>query len=280
MHEKNGAENQSIGAEKDFSSKSNLELLNEIDAILENCAADDADMDKVLENLDTLQRRAPVMQEHHAEAAWEEMAEKYPIVDQVEENSRKKLKRKGKKWLLHLASAAACILLAVAVTASAMGYNPFQSILRWGRDVVQVFGNPSGALEMPEGGDSEYTSLREALDLNGAEDAQCPTWIPKDYALSYVTVRQKDTGAKFTAVFYAERGDLVVTVQNLVIQDWTAIMEREETDEKTLLEIDGTTYITVPNANYIKAFWNDDQYIYTIRGNITEAELESLLKFI
>lgn len=278
MREKNCAGNQEIGANKDFSSKSNLELLDEIDLILENCDAEDVDVDKVLENLDTLQRRAPVLPNRNAKTAWNEMAEKYPFVEQTAEGRKERGKRKGGKLFLRVASAAACILLVVTVTASAMGYNPFQSFLRWGRDVVQVFSNSSGMLEIPEDHDSEYASLREALDLNGAGDAQCLTWIPKDFVLSYVTVRQADAGDKFFAVFSSERGDLAVTIQSFVVQDWASIIEQEEDVDKKPLDINGVTYTIVHNADYIKAYWNDSQYTYSIRGSITEAELESILK--
>lgn len=278
MREKNCAGNQEIGANKDFSSKSNLELLDEIDLILENCDAEDVDVDKVLENLDTLQRRAPVLPNRNAKTAWNEMAEKYPFVEQAAEGRKEKGKRKGGKLFLRVASAAACILLVVTVTASAMGYNPFQSFLRWGRDVVQMFSNPSGTLELPDDSDAEYTSLRKALDINGAQEAQCPTWIPKDFVLSYVTVRQADTGDKFFAVFSSEHRDLAMTIQSFAEQDWASTLEREETGEKTLLEINGTTYTVIQNADYVKAYWNDDQYKYSIRGSITKAELESILK--
>lgn len=279
MRKIRSAENQNVGANLDISSKSNQELLAELDAILENCSVEDMDMDKVLESLDALQERAPVMEGRDAKTAWRETAEKYPLVDQIEKGRRKPAKPSRGKWFLQAASAAACILLLVTVTASAMGYDPARSIMRIGEGIVQVFGNPSGVLELPEGS-AEYTSLREALDRNNAGDAQCPTWIPEDYTLSEVTAISSDIGAVFSAEFRAQRGELLINIQYHISRNWVISIEKEEDIDAVSLTIDGATYTVIQNAGYLKAFWDEGQYTYSIRGNITEAELKSILKSV
>lgn len=259
-------------------SRSNTDLLNEIDELLENSTAETLDIDKILSNLDLLEERAPVEDMKPQEEAWKEFEAAY-LPASTENTDKRILKRRhpARKALRYIGIAAA-ILAVFCVTASAFGYNPLSPVIRFVGDVVQIIGNPSGELDLPTEAEETYRSMREALDQNGAEDALCPTWIPKRFAISSVSVKSDEVGWRISAMYYSEFDDLVVIVDRYENKNYVALLERDlDKDVKTIV-VNGEAFYVSRNIEYLQAWQYTDQYIYTIIGQFSEEELEAMIK--
>ena len=259
-------------------SRSNTDLLNEIDELLENSTAETLDIDKILSNLDLLEERAPVEEIKPQEEAWKEFEAAY-LPASTENTDKRILKRRhpARKALRYIGIAAALVAV-FCVTASAFGYNPLSPVIRFVGDVVQIIGNPSGELDLPTEAEETYRSMREALDQNGAEDALCPTWIPKRFAISSVSVKSDDVSLRISAIYYSEYDDLVVIVDRFDYNNYASLLEKDAEGNVTILVINGTEYKVSHNIEYLQAWNYTEDYVYTIMGQISEEELEAMIK--
>lgn len=266
--------------------KSNTELLNEIDIIL-SATISEQDEGRAAEEVDKrlalLQERAPVDEECDDQpTAWKEMIEKYPFMvsdDGVPKKSSAQHSYSHRRKLLHSLEVAAALIVLLTVTASAFGFNPLQALFRWAGDVVQIYSNPSGNLELPDGEGVEYGSFREALDANGATEAQCPTWIPKDYSIEFISVKNSDLAGQYACQFISDRGNFIYRVTTHQNSDVAGAVEQVENERKTIV-IDAKEYVLVYNFEDLTVRWNDGVYAYSIAGKITEEELTEIIKSI
>lgn len=279
-----GTERSDIFPKGNLLEKSNTELLNEIDLILSSPISEQDEAraaDEVDKRLALLQERAPVCEQYDQAAAWKEMTEKYPFMVADDEAPKKSAQRPQffRRKLFRSLEVAAAVIVLLTVTASAFGFNPLQALFRWAGDVVQIYSNPSGNLELPDGEGIEYASFREALDANGATDAQCPTWIPKDYSIDNILVKNSDFAEQYSCQYVSERGNLIYRVTTYQEFDAAGAVEQVENESKTLT-INEKEYVLVYNFEDITVRWNDGVYAYSIAGKITEEELTEIIKSI
>ncbi len=261
-------------------SSSNQELLAEIDQLLSGLD-EEIDVDAVEVRLAILQERAPVMETYDPQDGWRQLQDEHPALFQGENVPREVLVPKGKKtfWVHRVAAVFAAILFCSVLTANALGYNPVHSFLKWIGDTVQVYSNPSGLMELPPDDPSEYHSMREALDANGREMVASPTWIPKDYALQKVTLRQNDEIDQWNAWYISERGRLVFRALAGGGGTWFGVAEKMPGEEEEYVHNDVTYYIT-SNYELVKAGWTQGTYSCEISGNITKDELKQIIHSI
>lgn len=170
----------------------------------------------------------------------------------------------------------ACLLL-LMVTANAFGVNPIKAFFQWADEVVQVYTNPSGLMELPEGNTSEYRTLEEALAANGAETGNCPNWVPNDCNLTQVYVRRNDSAIKYSAVYTSDRGEFSIRVIQY-LDDSARIAERE--NDGNAYFHGGREFYIVPNYESGSAGWENGLYSYEISGQISEAELKTMIDSI
>ncbi|MEG1577394.1 MAG: DUF4367 domain-containing protein [Oscillospiraceae bacterium] len=280
-----GADDFDIFPSGNLLDKSNTELLNEIDFILSASISEQDEAraaEEVDRRLELLQARAPVDEKYDDQpTAWKKMIEKYPFMVADDEAPQKSAQRpySSRRKLVHSMEVAAAVVVLLTVTASAFGFNPLQALFRWAGDVVQVYSNPSGDLELPDSQGVEYGSFREALDTNGATEAQCPTWIPRDYSIEFISVKNSDFAGQYACQFISDRGKFIYRVTTYQKFDAAGAVEQVEDGEK-LIEIDGNECVIVWNFDNLKARWNDDNYAYSIAGNLTEEELAEIIKSI
>ena len=262
--------------------RSNTELLEEIDRIMEQ--GENMDVERVEYLLAVLQERAPVMEDYDPVKQWEKVQEDHPLFfteDVLNTMPTKKKVLRGNffKKASRICQIAATLLLVIVITANAAGVNPVQAVIRWADGVVQMYGNPSGVMELPvavEG--AEYKSLAEALIAAEINPDTVPDWIPKDYSLSDVQIRQNDKMVRYSATYSSERGDLSIRVVRYMDTKWVSISERE--DGGYLYQHNGIDRYVISNYEPTKAGWALDDIVYSISGQITESELLKMIDSI
>lgn len=263
--------------------KSNTELLNEIDTMLADPDAEfNLDTDKLKHYLEILQERAPVAEDYVPGEIHSELKKKLPLRDvgksaRSQEPAEGWFSRKRKTFGRAVLSIAGATL-ALVMTAAAFGYNPIQAFLDWADGVVQVWGNPSGVMELPGAEPGEYKSLEEALEVNGVSSSGLPRWVPQDYALAGVNVQDAGVMKKYSALYEGVRGELMIRVMEIDANDWMTDEERNEDGYPYLHK--GVEYYLVSNSGQGKAGWQIGTYSFLINGQISEDELKTMIDSI
>lgn len=290
MCDKNGAVNPNCSA-ADFApaiensaTMTNTELLEAIDEILGTSKVADIDMQLVNHYMDVLNQRAPLNMSFDSKSAWGKLDAHYPNITKVDEpetqtvvSFKQPKTSRPRKTFLRIFEVAVLLMMFATITVSAFGFSPFQAIVEWIEDIIQVYSNPSGSLELPENAPSIYLSLREALDANGAENALAPTWIPAEYDVSGVSVKSAGTITKFTAIYSSEHDSLMISVTLANGVGGVSVVEREEDFQATFV-VDSYEWYISYNADRITARCYIGEHTYAIAGDITQAELETVIK--
>lgn len=262
--------------------RSNTELLVEIDRIMEQ--GENMDVERVEYLLAALQERAPVMEDYDPVKQWEKVQEDHPLFfteDVLDTMPTKKKVLRGNffKKASRICQIAATLLLVIVITANAAGVNPVQAVIRWADGVVQMYGNPSGVMELTtavEG--SAYKSLEEALIAAEIDPHTVPDWIPKDYTLIDVKIRENDNMVRYSATYSSERGDLSIRVVKHEDTKWVTVSERDEGGY--LYQHNEIERYIISNYEQVKAGWALDNIVYSISGQITETELLKMIDSI
>lgn len=276
-------------ASASITEKSNLQLLNEVEAML-SVPAEEMDTDRIEEYLSLLQKKAPVTEHYDPEEKWAKLEESHPLIFEEEPNSCKSdlaaeaknrhgnRTRRSFSRVFRAAAIAAAAAFCFIITASAMGFQPVQAVLRWAEEIIQVYTNPSGIMELPDDDPSEYHSLYEALAANGISTEGLPTWVPRDYAVSAIAVKLSDGVLKCSAIYDSTRGGLVIRV----IEHTMALStEAKELDSVgSVYTHNQTEYYILMDDGVTKAGWQDGMLSYVISGQISEAEIKEMINSI
>ena len=269
-------------ASASITEKSNLQLLNEVEAML-SVPAEEMDTDRIEEYLSLLQKKAPVTEHYDPEEKWAKLEESHPLIFEEEPNSCKSdlaadRTRRSFSRVFHAAAIAAAAAFCFIITASAMGFQPVQAVLRWAEGIIQIYTNPSGIMELPDDDPSEYHSLYEALAANGISTEGLPTWVPRDYAVSAIAVKLSDGVLKCSAIYDSTRGGLVIRV----IEHTMALStEAKELDSVgSVYTHNQTEYYILMDNGVTKAGWQDGMLSYVISGQISEAEIKEMINSI
>lgn len=264
----------------DVEQRSNQELLQEIEQLLEADAAE-MDTDKLETYLDILQERAPVMEDYDAKAEWEKTKAQYPTLFTVEPPSKHSKKTEARRWFGSVRTVEVVIAAALClmITANAFGYNPIRQFLDWADGIIRVYNNPSGEMTLPSDDPSEYHSLAEALEAYDIDPNSCPTWIPAEYAIDAVNVRDSKKILRISGIYLGERGELLIRVTSHKNDEyWANAVERDEGGRTYILG--DREFFIVTNADRSKVGWIQGDCFYEINGLLTEQEIEEILKSI
>lgn len=276
-------------ASASITEKSNLQLLNEVEAML-SVPAEEMDTDRIEEYLSLLQKRAPVAEHYDPEEKWAKLEESHPLIFEEETSSCKSdlaaeaknrhgnRTRRSFSRVFRAAAIAAAAAFCFIITARAMGFQPVQAVLRWAEGIIQIYTNPSGIMELPDDDPSEYHSLYEALAANGISTEGLPTWVPRDYAVSAIAVKLSDGVLKCSAIYDSTRGGLVIRV----IEHTMALStEAKELDSVgSVYTHNQTEYYILMDDGVTKAGWQDGMLSYVISGQISEAEIKEMINSI
>lgn len=276
------------GAGSTHAEKTNAQLLDDLERLLDCQEAEDLDVDQLEACLDALQERAPVMEDFDPASIMARLQAEHPALFESEEKeneekeaisspdaSPRPVRRSGRaRRILRRVEIAAALIVVLCIGASAVGLNPFQAITQWASEVLHIGRNPSGVMELPEGTASEYRSLEEALAAYGVDPSGCPTWVPEDYVLEDVSAITSSGGLKFTASYASNRGEMYIRITQFEDESLIALekeiggyMYIHNNIEFEILENHGTANIT----------WQIGSYLYTITGSLDNEEILNML---
>lgn len=279
------------GAGSTHAEKTNAQLLDDLERLLDCQEAEDLDVDQLEACLDALQERAPVMEDFDPASIMARLQAEHPALFESEEKeneekeaisspdaSPRSVRRSGRaRRILRRVEIAAALIVVLCIGASAVGLNPFQAITQWASEVLHIGRNPSGVMELPEGTASEYRSLEEALAAYGVDPSGCPTWVPEDYALKSISVVNVDSGLKFVASYASKRGDLFIRLTHF--NDDSSISFEKEVGGYTY-SLNQIEFDIVDNNGFANITWQIDSYLYTITGSLENEEILNILDSI
>ena len=287
---------QTDSASASITGKSNLQLLNEVEAML-SVPAEEMDTDRIEEYLSLLQKRAPVTEHYDPEEKWAKLEESHPLIFEEEPNSCKSdlaaearnrhgnRTRRSFSRVFRAAAIAAAAAFCFIITASAMGFQPVQSVLRWAEEIIQIYTNPSGIMELPDDDPSEYHSMYEALAANGISTEGLPTWVPRDYAVSAIAVKLSDGVLKCSdgvikcvAVYESNRGNIVIRALKIISPDITVAEERDT--DAISYQHNQEEFFIVSDRQWMKADWENEGIFFSISGQISEDEIKEMIDSI
>lgn len=282
-------ESEQILLPRPLRKKSNLQLLNEVEAML-SVPAEEMDTDRIEEYLSLLQKKAPVTEHYDPEEKWAKLEESHPLIFEEEPNSCKSdlaagarnrhgnRTRRSFSRVFRAAAIAAAAAFCFIITASAMGFQPVQAVLRWAEGIIQIYTNPSGIMELPDDDPSEYHSLYEALAANGISTEGLPTWVPRDYAILSVTAKSSDGVIKCVAVYESNRGNIVIRALKIISPDITVAEERDT--DAISYQHNQEEFFIVSDRQWMKADWENEGIFFSISGQISEDEIKEMIDSI
>ena len=279
------------GAGSTHAEKTNAQLLDDLERLLDCQEAEDLDVDQLEACLDALQERAPVMEDFDPASIMARLQAEHPALFESEEKeneekeaisspdaSPRPVRRSGRaRRILRRVEIAAALIVVLCIGASAVGLNPFQAITQWASEVLHIGRNPSGVMELPEGTASEYRSLEEALAAYGVNPSGCPTWVPENYVLEDVSVLVADGGLKFVASYASKNSELYIRVTQFK-DSASSTLEKEEGGY--LYSHNGIEFELIDNREVSKASWQIGSSIYMITGQLDITEIRTMIDSI
>ena len=267
---------QSVRDLENLYSKSNDELMKEIEAYMKKSEEKNFDFDPeyIEMRLSILQERDPV------EIDFEPSVEIRKLPLSLETSYPSKYKYRVKIWRIVEIAAALVIILAIA--AGAGGFDIFDWLRKENAETVSFGAESSGEMNLQietVSGEEVYDSLQDALDAYGITTAICPTWIPKDYHIDSIDVIADNGMLMLSAAYESdERGR--ISVDFTKFQGEGAKVTSEIEPDGEIYEKDGITYYLFPNLERNKCHWTNDGFICVINGNLTFDEIKQMIDSI
>lgn len=271
----------------ELQSMSNAELLEEIERLI-SAEPDAMDTDRLERCLALLQERAPVMENFEPEDKWSEFTNKHALLFAEEESEdgnedQSQMKTSGSRKpragrMLKRLSAGLAAALTLVVTATAFGANPIQAVINWADDIISVYTDPSGVMELPEDADTQYRTLEEALETAGIDSLHCPKWIPADYRLVEVSELSFGKIVRCSALYEADRGEFLISITQT--DDTALSLSIEKEPGGYTYQFNGVEYYIVSDLERSKAGWQYSGCSYSISGDVSEQEIIRIIESI
>lgn len=164
-----------------------------------------------------------------------------------------------------IAAIMAVIIVAAAVTASALGYDLFGWIPKWSKEDVRF---------VPEASEQPYVeNIPSVLKELGITEPLYPSWIPEDLVLTDSAYDKERL-----LFFEAYRSDdrfLSITVSEITGSE-TAVYQKEA-DPPQQYTTGNVTHYLFTDSDQISAVWFSGNYTTLIVGNITLDEMREIL---
>jgi len=270
-----------------LSDKEPVEIINELDAKIEEMSEYDFDAELVKGYLAVLQEKTPLaMEDFDAEQSFMEFREKYALqYEYAISESPAPPKQQAPKRRFRFAGALAAtvvaclVLIMLFVPTDAYGNRFFTRIVHWGEEVLTFRAlPPGGVMEFPADSDAEYRSIADALEQNGISSANCPTWIPTGFSLVEIDFAESDLSMGFVAVYQNDEDIVHLFIQYHSNPSIDISVEKDLGGN--IYTSKGFEYYILENMTIAKAVWTDDNAIYQISGDIPLGDLKLMLDSI
>ena len=214
---------------------------------------------------------------------WTEFSESY--LPSVSGRSHRRPRGKAVLRAACAALAAIAVTAVVSVSARAAGYDIWGAVATWTSErftFTRVTEAPSvPPAETPADG-AEYADLAEALDAYGITERLIPTWLPSGYDLTGVEVTN---WAEEQTTFYAEYIDreylpLEITVIRHQSADPDYAVHKTDSSGVRVYTRGGTDHYIMGGLGRRSVTWLNGCFECTIRGELTDAEIERMIDSI
>ncbi|MBQ8833666.1 MAG: DUF4367 domain-containing protein [Oscillospiraceae bacterium] len=215
------------------------------------------------------------------EEAWKSFVQNYlPSVEGESAVSEAKEKPKASppRWLRRLTAAAAAvaIVLGCTVTASALGFDVLDVIVKWTKETFQFGTSNQVNMAEPIPNDSlEYASLQEALEMNSITTELAPIQFPVGSKLVDIKVVESPIQKVFTARYLSENGEIKIQIKGYIEGDPEKI-EQSGTLEETYM-VENIEYYIFKNNDLRQAVWINGNYECIISGALSIDELKAMI---
>lgn len=265
--------------------KSNTELLALMGDLLE-LPEEQFDPELFDAAQDLLDERAPVCVSVDPQAAAEDFRRRYgdllaEIPAQAPKAAPAARKRRAPRRVFRgLVAAVLIVLLANSIVAVASRQNPLQAVFDFGETLVRtVTEGSSGRLVLPED-TTGYRSIEEAYEATGAQEAMSLSWVPTRFDLDSVDVQKTDNGNNsyynYLAYFESDDGELLYSVAGFPHTSGSIYNEKDPVESKKF-EINNIEFEVVENMGRMLAQWSHAGYTYTLSGDITYKEINTII---
>ena len=261
---------------------------------------DDEAVDEMEQILAVLREKAPFHHPHTTEEMWsefrsehaeefaelgirknedaEEVIDEEPKADVIGKRSGTRLavthSRRGRGFLRIAMVAAAMVvfIIAVSITASAMGYNLWGWMPKWNSELLS-FESESPQIETNS---ISLHGIPSVLTSLGIDEPLYPTWLPDDL-MRIESVFEEDP--LFLHEAYSGNGRfLSITVYPYESSE-TAVYQKEDCSPEEYI-IGSNPHFIFSNTNETTAIWYTENYTTLIIGNITVDEMKWILNSV
>jgi FAD/FMN-containing dehydrogenase len=272
---------------RDFSKFDNMSsgaLNNILKADLELGANEGSDMDMILYIMEVLAKREEYA-DINTDKAWDSFQRDYlPYVDEpsvldelepsgetapkavsnISKISEKPKKHFGRKVLRFAVSLAAAIalLMALGVTASAMGYDLFGAVVTWTNETFSFKSAnvTNTATVYPEKTiPEELDEFAELLDDNGLDSKKLlPGYLPEGYSIMETNCSQMGTYNTYNCFLQKDNSYFIIQFTEYYADDVGAMYEKDAGDPE-IYEVNSITHYIMSNVgNYYTVFFNNN----------------------
>lgn len=179
-----------------------------------------------------------------------------------------------------LVAAALAAALSCTVIVSASGFDVFQSIARWTRDIFHF--SPTQSAETQSSSVSvTYSTLSEALEANAVDPSILPIWYPSGYQCTEVYCRVLLDSTKIRAQYSNGESEYSITVHRFTtaLKASQSFLEKDA-DEFDVRNINGVDYYILSNIDNRNVAWTVDNLQVIISGSLSDDEINSMIDSI
>ena len=271
------------------------EILEELDARMEEMTDQSCDPELIRLYLDVLEEKEPLGLELDPEASLqrfleERAGEESRSTPPEEPAAQAAVSRPaGLRRFRHFPRtliAAAVVAVLFGLGSMAGSSRLWESVVHLTQGTLQIV--PPGASQsgqtsaQPPLEELEFTSLQEALDAYGITEPLAPKWVPEGFEFAKVTVNFDAEFLRNAATYKDNEKEAKIVVRRCnseeVLDKFS--LEKQEGQQDTKYIKGGVVHSVAQNNAAYTASWTNGLNMVSIMGDVTEEELERMIDSI
>lgn len=271
------------------------EILEELDARMEEMTDQSCDPELIRLYLDVLEEKEPLGLELDPEASLqrfleERAGEESRSTPPEEPAAQAAVSRPaGLRRFRHFPRtliAAAVVAVLFGLGSMAGSSRLWESVVHLTQGTLQIV--PPGASQsgqtsaQPPLEELEFTSLQEALDAYGITEPLAPKWLPEGFELAKVTVNFDAEFLRIAATYKDNGKEAKIVVRRYNSKEALdrVSVEKENGQQDVKYIRGGVEHSIAQNRGFYTASWTNGLNIVSIAGSVTEEELEQMIDSI
>jgi hypothetical protein len=165
-----------------------------------------------------------------------------------------------------IAAAVVAVMVIATVSAAAAGIDIWKWVQVRGEGTVKFVAEDALSKDIPA-----------ALKQASVEEPLFPTWIPEGFLLFDQQIRLDDS-IHINATYVFKDKIIAIIIRSLN-DDTSKIIEIEDVDPHEYI-YNGIIHFIIPNCEQLDAYWVNNGYLVKISGDITEEEIERIIRSV